>query len=69
MDAKGMFLAAAGADSVYRLLGAKGLGTDKFPAILTPLTSGALAFRQHDEGHTPMPNYPYFLDWAQRWLH
>lgn len=69
VDAKGMFLAAAGADSVYRLLGAKGLGTDKFPAILTPLTSGALAFRQHDEGHTPMPNYPYFLDWAQRWLH
>jgi hypothetical protein len=69
VDAKGMFLAAAGADPVYRLLGVKGLGTDKFPPILTPLTSGALAFRQHDEGHTPMPNYPYFLDWAKRWLH
>lgn len=68
VDAKGMFLAAAGADPVYRLLGAKGLGTDVFPLILTPLTSGALAFRQHDEGHTPMPNWPVFLDWAQRWL-
>lgn len=68
VDAKGMFLAAAGADPVYRLLGAKGLGTDKFPPIMTPLTTGALAFRQHNEGHTPAPNWPYFLDWAQRWL-
>jgi len=68
VDAKGMFLAAAGADPVYRLLGAKGLGTDQFPPILTPLTSGALAFRQHDEGHTPMPNWPVFIDWAQTWL-
>lgn len=68
VDAKGMFLAEAGANEVYRLLGAKGLGTDAFPPMLTPLTSGALAFRQHDQGHTPMPNYPYFLDWAERWL-
>lgn len=68
VDAKGMFLAEAGANEVYRLLGAKGLGTDVFPPMLTPLTSGALAFRQHDEGHTPMPNYPYFLNWSERWL-
>lgn len=68
VDAKGMFLAAAGADPVYRLLGVKGLGTNVFPPILTPLTSGALAIRQHDQGHTPAPNWPYFLDWAQRWL-
>jgi hypothetical protein len=68
VDAKGMFLAVAGADPVYRLLGAKGPGTDKFPPIMTPLTTGALAFRQHNEGHTPAPNWPYFLDWAQRWL-
>ncbi len=68
VDAKGMFLAEAGANAVYRLLGQKGLGTDVFPPILTPLTSGTLAFRQHDQGHTPMPNYPYFLDWAKRWL-
>lgn len=68
VDAKGMFLAEAGADPVYRLLGVKGLGTAVFPPILTPLTSGALAFRQHDAGHTPMPNYPYFLDWAKRWM-
>lgn len=68
VDAKGMFLAEAGANEVYRLLGQKGLRTDVFPPMLTALTTGALAFRQHDEGHTPMPNYPYFLDWAERWL-
>jgi hypothetical protein len=68
VDARGMFFGAAGADPVYRLLGVKGLGTDVFPPILTPLTSGALAFRQHDEGHTPMPNWPVFIDWAGRWL-
>lgn len=69
VDAKGMSLAAAGADPVYRLLGVPGLGTTEFPPMGTALTSGALAFRQHSEGHTPMPNWPYFLDWAQRWMH
>ena len=68
VDAKGMFLAEAGANPVYRLLGAKGLGTDTFPPMKTALTTGALAFRQHDQGHTPGPNWPYFLDWARQWL-
>jgi hypothetical protein len=68
VDAKGMFLAAAGADPVYRLLGAPGLGATTFPPMGTPLTSGALAFRQHSEGHTPTPNWPYFLAWAARWM-
>lgn len=68
-DAKGSFLAEAGASPVYELLGAPGLGTTQFPPIGTALTAGTLAFRQHSEGHTPLPNYPYFLDWAKRWLH
>lgn len=68
VDAKGMFLAAVGADPVYRLLGAQGLGATDFPPMLTGLTSGALGFRQHGEGHTPMPNWPYFIEWATRWL-
>lgn len=68
VDAKGMFLAAVGADPVYRLLGAQGLGTADFPPMLTGLTGGALAFRQHGEGHTPMPNWPYFLEWATRFI-
>jgi len=63
-----MFLAAAGADPVYRLLGVQGLGSTDLPPMQTGLISGELAFRQHSEGHTPMPNWPYFLDWAARWL-
>jgi hypothetical protein len=31
VDARGMFMAAAGAGPVYRLLGKKGLGTSRFP--------------------------------------
>ncbi|HTV82527.1 MAG TPA: hypothetical protein VME18_07740 [Acidobacteriaceae bacterium] len=68
VDTKGMFLAEANASPVYRLLGVKGLGTDLFPPIGTPLTSGTLAFRQHHQGHTPVPNFPYFMNWAARWL-
>jgi hypothetical protein len=68
VDAKGMFLAEANASPVYRLLGVKGLGTDVFPPVGTPLTSGTLAFRQHHQGHTPVPNFPYFMNWAARWL-
>ena len=68
VDAKGMFLATAGASPVYELLGAKGLGATEFPPMLTGLTSGALAFRQHKEGHTPVPNWPYFIDWAVNYM-
>jgi hypothetical protein len=68
VDAKGTFLAAADASPVWDLLGMPGLETRQFPPMGTPLTAGALAFRQHSEGHTPMPNWPYFLDWARRWL-
>jgi len=65
VDAKGMFLAAAGASPVYELLGKKGLGTKEFPPIETALTEGELAFRQHSGGHTPGPNWPTFLSFAE----
>ena len=64
VDAKGMFLAAAGAGPVYELLGKKGLPTDEFPPIETALISGDVAFRQHSGGHTPAPNWPTFLAFA-----
>ena len=67
-DAKGMFLAEVAAGPVYRLLGAKDLGTVEFPSAGTPLTSGDLAWRQHELGHTPAPNWPAFLDFAGRYL-
>ena len=66
VDAKGMFLAAAGAGPVYRLLGKKDLGTAEFPPIETPLIDGDVAFRQHSGGHTPGPNWPTFLTFADR---
>ena len=69
VDAKGMFLAAAGAGPVYRLLGKKDMGTTEFPPIETTLIDGEVAFRQHSGGHTPGPNWPTFLTFAQRYLH
>jgi hypothetical protein len=63
-----MFLAAAGADPGYKLLGKKGLGTTEFPAIETPLIDGEIAFRQHSGGHTPGPNWPTFLTFASGYL-
>jgi hypothetical protein len=69
VDAKGMFLAAAGAGPVYRLLGKKDMGTTEFPPIETALIDGDVAFRQHTGGHTPAPNWPTFLTFATRYLH
>ena len=69
VDAKGMFLAAAGAGPVYRLLGKKDMGTMEFPPIETTLIDGDVAFRQHTGGHTPGPNWPTFLTFAGRYLH
>jgi hypothetical protein len=68
VDAKGMFLAGAGAGPVYRLLGKKDMGTSVFPAIETGLMDGDVAFRQHSAGHTPGPNWPVFLEFAGRYL-
>jgi hypothetical protein len=68
VDAKGMFLAAAGAGPVYKLLGKKDMGTTEFPPIETTLIDGDFAFRQHSGGHTPGPNWPTFLTFAQRYL-
>jgi hypothetical protein len=68
VDAKGMFLAAVAAGPVYKLLGKKDLGTAEFPPIETPLIQGDIAFRQHNAGHTPAPNWPTFLEFASRYL-
>jgi hypothetical protein len=68
VDPKGMFLAARYASPVYRLLGAQGLEQNDFPAIETALTKGDLAFRQHNSGHTPAPNWETFLTFADRYF-
>jgi len=65
-DPKGMFLAAVGAGPVYHLLGKKDLGTAQFPPIETAFIDGDIGFRQHRGGHTPAPNWPTFLEFADR---
>ena len=68
VDPKGMFMAAAAAGPVYRLLGKKDLGTRVFPPVETALTAGELAYRQHSGGHTSGPNWPTFLEFAARYF-
>lgn len=65
VDPRGMFLAQASAGDVWALLGQKPLPKTQ-PAPMTLSDSGALAYRQHDQGHTPGPNWPYFLDFAAK---
>ena len=57
-----------GRGPVYKLLGKKDLGTTEFLAIETALIDGDIAFRQHSGGHTPGPNYPAFLTFAERYF-
>ncbi|HUN84559.1 MAG TPA: hypothetical protein VMU48_09275 [Terracidiphilus sp.] len=68
-DTKGMFLAEVAAGPVYRLLGAKDLGTTEYPPMGTALIRGDLGFRRHSDGHTPVPNWPTFLEFASHYLH
>ncbi len=59
VDTRGMLMAQAGAGPVYRLLGARDLGSSTLPPTGTALTGGELGFREHDGGHTPAPNWPH----------
>jgi hypothetical protein len=68
VDARGMFMAAAAAEPVYKLLGKRGLGTAEMPPAETALVDGDVAFRQHGGGHTNGPNWPTFLAFAARYL-
>ncbi len=67
VDAKGMFLGGAMAGPVYELLGRKSMRTMFFPAQET-LIDGDVAFRQHEGGHTTGPNWPWFLNFAERYF-
>ncbi len=67
-DAKGMFMAATAASPAWTVLGVKGLGTTTFPSMNTLIDDGRIAYRQHAYGHTPAPNWPYFIAFAARYL-
>ena len=72
LDQRGSFMAAVAAGPVFRLLGAKDLGTsdDYLTATMPPvnegLLDGHLAWRQHDGGHTDEPNIKHFVEWAKK---
>jgi lysophospholipase L1-like esterase len=74
LDQQGSFMAAVAAGPVFRLLGARDLGTsddymkEKMPPVNAGLLDGRLAWRQHDGGHTDGPNWKYFIPWANRML-
>lgn len=74
LDQQGSYMATVAAGPVYKLLGARDLGvsedyrTAKMPPVNTGLLEGALAWRQHDGGHTDAPNMKYFIPWAARVL-
>jgi hypothetical protein len=65
-DTQGMFMAAVAASPAWDLLGAKGLGANTFPPVGTLIDSGDVAFRQHQWGHTPAPNWPAFIEFAAK---
>lgn len=68
IDTEGEFLACVAAEPVYRLLGKKGMGTTQMPPPDVALAEGELAFRNHTGGHVDGPNWPAFLQWAQRYF-
>ncbi len=74
LDQEGSFMAAVASGPVFRLLGAKDLGTSddyraaKMPPVNSGLLDGQLAWRQHDGGHTDGPNWKYFIPWADKFL-
>jgi hypothetical protein len=68
VDAKGMFLGGVHAGPVYKLLGKKDLGTTEMPPEQTALINGDIAFRQHSGGHTTGPNWPFFIQFAERYF-
>lgn len=74
LDHQGSYMAAVAAAPVFRLLGAKDLGTsdnynvEKMPPVNVGLLDGQLAWRQHDGGHTDAPNWKYFIQWADRFF-
>jgi len=62
-----MYMAADAAGPVYTLLGKRAIAVHEFPKMET-LLDGDVAFRQHSSGHTDVPNWPYFLTFADKYF-
>jgi hypothetical protein len=68
-DAPGTYLTAVAASPVYELLGAKGV-LMKDPSLVADKAylDGEIGFRMHDGGHTPIPDWPAFIEFARQHL-
>jgi hypothetical protein len=65
-DPHGQFLAVVAAGPVWTLLGKKDVGADAQPGPDVALTSGDIAYRMHNGGHTDALDFPAFLEFAAR---
>ena len=74
LDQQGSYMATVAAGKVFRLLGAHDLGVGddyqnaKKPDIGVGMLEGELAWRQHEGGHTDVPNFKYFISWADKFM-
>jgi hypothetical protein len=74
LDHQGSYMATVAAGPVFRLLGARDLGTsddyhkEKMPPVNVGILEGQLAWRQHDGGHTDGPNWKYFIAWVDKFF-
>jgi hypothetical protein len=68
-DPRGECLAEIAAGPVYRLLGARDLGTTEVPPLETPLITGDLAFHYHNGAHLiTASDWKVFFAFAGRYL-
>jgi hypothetical protein len=68
-DPYGVYLTGKYATPVYELLGVKGLVmNDPKPVVDKAYIDGTVAYRVHKGGHTDAPEWPSFLEFAERQL-
>ncbi|MBK8477946.1 MAG: acetylxylan esterase [Opitutaceae bacterium] len=67
-DPVGMFEACVAAGPVYRLLGQADVGATAMPAPDVALITGDIGFRLHTGGHTDLPDWPAFLQFAGKYF-
>lgn len=67
-DPEGEFKACVAATPVYKLLGKTGITVTRMPKPDVALLDGELAFREHDGGHTDLPDWPIFIAFAKKYF-
>jgi hypothetical protein len=66
VDPRGNYLAAVAATPAWQVFGKTGPTDPTQPAVDVGATSTTLSYRQHSGGHTNVPNWEPFLDWADK---